>query len=46
MIAETPPITVAHGRYLTNIAECGVCHGSKFAGGRSFHDPPGPTSAG
>ena len=31
--------TVAYGRYLATIAECSFCHGSDFAGGRSFRVP-------
>lgn len=33
--------SVAYGKYLTKIAECGVCHKSNFAGGASFQNPPG-----
>lgn len=36
---ESDPVTF--GLYLIKIAECGVCHGSNYAGGRSFHNPPG-----
>lgn len=31
--------SVAYGRYLTQIAECSLCHGSDFAGGILFRIP-------
>ncbi len=34
-----PGVTVEYGRYLAQIAECGFCHGSDFAGGRMFQIP-------
>lgn len=36
--------TVAYGRYLAGVAECGFCHGGDYAGGRSFALPGGGTS--